>query len=154
MPTPRTRRVRAWEARSRGRALAPHANICSPITSQGHPYGRFRRSLSARNPTLATAAAHELEQLGLDDALGLVLLYREAGDERFERAALRGHARLCIEAPALGRAGARLSAQGLIAIGAEQPGRGVEALSELLERAGSGRALAALDERVERRGRG
>ena len=83
-----------------------------------------------------------------------MLLYREAGDERFERAALRWHARLCIEAPALGLAGARLSAQALIAIGAEQPGRGVEALSELLERAGSGRALAALDERVERRGRG
>ena len=59
------------------------------ITSQGHPYARFRRALATRNPTLATAAAQELEEVALDDALRLVLLYREARDWRFERAALR-----------------------------------------------------------------
>ena len=116
------------------------------MTSQGHPYARFKRSLSTRNPTLATAAAQELEQLGLDDALRLVLLYREAGDGRFQRAALRWHVLLLSELPALGLAGAQVSAQALISIGDAQLDRGVEALSQLLENAGARLALEALDE--------
>ena len=40
------------------------------MTSQGHAYARFKRALSTRNPTLATAAAQELEEVALDDALG------------------------------------------------------------------------------------
>ncbi len=119
------------------------------ITSQGHPYARFKRALQSRNATLATAAAQELEEVALDDALRLVLLYREARDWRFERAALRWHLLLLTEAPALGLQGARVSAQALIAIGGEHVERGVEALSELLERARARRALAALDEWVE-----
>ena len=82
-----------------------------------------------------------------------MLLYREAGDQRFERAALKWHARLCIEAPALGLAGARISAQALVAIDGEHLELGVEALSQLLERAGAGRALDALDEWVDGLGR-
>ena len=119
------------------------------MTSQGHPYARFKRALQTRNPTLATAATQELEEVALDDALRLVLLYREARDWRFERAALRWHLLLLTEAPALGLQGARISAQALIAIGGEHVERGVEALSELLERARARRALAALDEWIE-----
>ena len=81
MPTPRTRRVRRWEARPAAGARAPCEHVFA-ITSQGHPYARFKRSLATRNPTVATAAAQELEQLRLDDALRLVLLYREVGDRR------------------------------------------------------------------------
>ena len=62
------------------------------------------------------------------------------------------HARLCTQAPGIGLAGACVSAQALLAIGAEQPGRGVDALSGLLESAGAGGALAALDEWVDRLG--
>ena len=119
------------------------------ITSQGHPYARFKRALASRNATLATAAAHELDEVALDDALRLVLLYREARDWRFERAALRWHLLLLTEAPALGLQGARISAQALIAIGGEHVERGVAALSELLERARARRALAALHEWIE-----
>ncbi len=119
------------------------------MTSQGHPYARFRRALSSRNPTLATTAAQELDEVALDDALRLVLLYRDARDWRFERAALRWHLLLLTEAPALGLQGARVSAQALITIGGEHAERGVEALSELLERARQRRALAALDEGLE-----
>ena len=118
------------------------------MTSQGHSHARFRRALATRNPTLATAAAQELEEIALDDALRLVLLYREAHDWRFERAALRWHLLLLMEAPVLGL-GARISAQALIAIGGEHVERGVEALSELLERARARPALAALDEWLE-----
>ena len=118
------------------------------VTSQGHPYARFKRALATRNATLATAAAQELDEVALDDALRLVLLYREARDWRFERAALRWHLLLLAEAPALGLAGARVSAQALIAIGGQHVERGV-ALSELLERARTRPARAALDEWVE-----
>ena len=78
-----------------------------------------------------------------------MLLYRDARDWRFERAALRWHLLLLTEAPALGLQGARVSAQALIAIGGDHAERGVEALSELLERARARRALAALEEWVE-----
>ena len=78
-----------------------------------------------------------------------MLLYREAGDERFQRAALRWHVLLLSELPALGLAGAQVSAQALISTGGAQLDRGVEALSQLLEHAGARRALQALDEWLE-----
>lgn len=129
--------------------------MCSlSVTSQGHPYARFKRALATRRPTIATAAAHELENVGLDDALRLVLLYLEAEDPRFERAALRWHARLCAETERLGLAGAGVSAQALIALGGREVRRGVEALSQLLEGAGLDRAVKALDEWTEGLDRG
>ena len=131
-----------------GPPCAPCEHVFA-ITSQGHPYARFKRALATRNATLATAAAQELDEVALDDALRLVLLYREARDWRFERAALRWHLLLLAEAPALGLAGARVSAQALIAIGGQHVERGVAALTELLERARARGALAALDEWVE-----
>ena len=51
--------------------------------------------------------------------------------------------------PALGLAGARVSAQALIASSGDHVERGVEALSELLERARARPALAALEEWIE-----
>ena len=124
------------------------------MTSQGHPYTRFERALATRNPLLATAAAHELGRLGLADALRLVLLYREAGDRRFEPGALRWHARLCAEAHGLTLAGAAASAQALLAIAGAEVERGVEALAELLEATGFELAVAALDEWAAGRGGG
>ena len=122
------------------------------MTSQGSPSTRFQRALATRNPTLATAAAHELERVRLEDALRLVLLYREAGDRRFERGALRWHTRLCAETPAMDLAGVSVSAQALLTIaGADvDVERGVQALAELLEGVGLSRSLAALDEWGER----
>src|SRR5262245_49794685 len=67
------------------------------VTSQGSPSARFQRALATGNPTIATAAAAELGRVPLEDALALVLIYRDAADRRFERAAVRWHGRLCLE---------------------------------------------------------
>lgn len=124
------------------------------MTAQGSAHSRFKRALATGKPSIATAAALELPQVLLEDALGLVLLYRDAGDERFERAALRWHLLLLSELPTLGLAGASVSAQALLAIGGGQLGRGAEALAQLLEEAGAPKALAALDAWVDGLSRG
>lgn len=71
------------------------ANMCS-MTSEGHPYARFRRALATGNARIAEAAARDLQQVGLRDALELVLLYRD-DPERYERAAARWIGRLVAE---------------------------------------------------------
>jgi hypothetical protein len=45
-------------------------------TSQGRPYGIFKRALQRRNVVGALVAARELPQLSLSDALELTLLAR------------------------------------------------------------------------------
>ena len=61
-----------------------YANMCS-MTSQGHPYARFRRALATGNARIAEAAARDLEHVSLADSLTLCLLYRD-DPERYERA--------------------------------------------------------------------
>jgi hypothetical protein len=63
------------------------------VTSQGSPYGRFRRALDTGNATIALAAATELRSVSLTDALELCLLLCEREPGRYERAALRWHGR-------------------------------------------------------------
>jgi hypothetical protein len=65
--------------------------------TKGSPYTRFRRAGQSDSPSLATAAAHELPQLGLADALRLCLVYARA-DRRRDRAIVRWHVRLCLDA--------------------------------------------------------
>jgi hypothetical protein len=67
------------------------------VIAQGSPSARFQRALATGNPLIATAAAAELPRVSLAEALGLVLVYRDAGDRRFERSAVRWHGRLCLE---------------------------------------------------------
>ncbi len=64
------------------------------MTSQGSPHTRFRRALATGNPLIARAAAHELPQISLADALALMLLMRDADSARYPRAAIRWHRRL------------------------------------------------------------
>src|SRR5690348_11103671 len=73
--------------------------MCS-MTSQGHPYARFRRALATGNAQLAEAAARDLHTVSLGDALTLTLLYRD-DPERYERAAARWIGRLVAERPRL-----------------------------------------------------
>jgi hypothetical protein len=73
--------------------------MCS-VTSQGHPYARFRHALATGNSRIAEAAARDLQHVGLADALELVLLYRD-DPERYERAAARWIGRLVAERPRL-----------------------------------------------------
>jgi hypothetical protein len=68
------------------------------VTSQGHPYARFRRALATGNACLAEAAARDVQHVALRDALELCLLYRD-DPERYERAAARWIARLVAERP-------------------------------------------------------
>ena len=46
------------------------------MTSQGHPYARFRRALGTGSLLIAEAAARDLQTISLADALELCLLYR------------------------------------------------------------------------------
>jgi hypothetical protein len=58
---------------------------------------RFRRALDRRNVTEALSAASELQFVGLAEALELTLLLADGEDPRYERAALRWHARFVYE---------------------------------------------------------
>jgi hypothetical protein len=69
------------------------------VTSEGHAYVRFQRALQTRNLRMVEAAASELPQVRLDDALAILVLLAEAGDPRFDRAAARWIGRLLTETP-------------------------------------------------------
>lgn len=58
---------------------------------------RFRRALDRQNLTEALSAASELQYVGLAEALELCLLLRDNDPDRYPRAALRWHGRLCRE---------------------------------------------------------
>ena len=58
---------------------------------------RFRRALDHGNVTEALSAAGELQFVGLAEALELTLLLADVDDEKYERAALRWHARFAYE---------------------------------------------------------
>jgi hypothetical protein len=59
------------------------------VTSEGHPGARFKRALAAGNLPAAEAAAFDLAFIPLADARALVELYAQAGDRKYERAALK-----------------------------------------------------------------
>jgi hypothetical protein len=67
------------------------------VTSQGHAYSRFRRALLTKNVRLIDAAARELAQISLEDALRILVVLAERRDQRFERAAARFAARVTTE---------------------------------------------------------
>jgi hypothetical protein len=71
------------------------------VTSDGSPYARFRRALATGDLLLIRAAAAELPQVSLGDALIVCVAIRDAKPEQFERAALRWLARYCVERPAV-----------------------------------------------------
>ena len=99
------------------------------MTSQGSPYSRFKRCLATGNGPLVRAAAAELPQLSLEDALAVCLVLRDSEPEVFERAIVRWHALLCRQARGLGAREAQLALAALQAL------RGPAALpaSRLLE---------------------
>jgi|SRR5579864_2161554 len=68
------------------------------VTSDGSAYSRFRRALATGNANLVIAAALELPQIALDDALRICLVFRDGDPERYERAAVRWLGRFALEA--------------------------------------------------------
>lgn len=71
------------------------------MTSQGSAHGRFTRAIQQGNLWGAEMAARELRGLALDDALDLVALIARSRPDRLERAAIRWHGRLEVEAQSL-----------------------------------------------------
>jgi hypothetical protein len=60
---------------------------------------RFRRALDRRNVSEALSAASEIQVIGLVEALELTLLLADRDPAKYERAALRWHARFMREVP-------------------------------------------------------
>jgi hypothetical protein len=104
---------------------------------------RFRRALDRRNVTEALSAGSELEHIGLTEALELCLLLRDKAPEKFPRAALRWHGRLCRGVDVtLEEAQAVLSA--LVLLASERKRNAAFALAELLSRRGLERPCETL----------
>ncbi len=67
------------------------------MTARGSSYAWFRRCLARGDLAGVRAAAVELPVVDLTDALRICVLMAQQGDRRFERAAVRWLARLCLE---------------------------------------------------------
>ena len=113
------------------------------MTSQGSAYGRLRRALDSGNPTIALAAATELEFVSLPDALELELLLVD-DPKRFRRAALRWHSRYCAEVPDMGFEEAHAVLACLAGLDGRRPKVAAAALATLVHRRGLERASEAL----------
>jgi len=97
------------------------------MTSDGNPYARFRRALTTGNEAIVLAAARELPQIALDDALRICLVLRGGDPDRYERAAVRWLGRFALEARGATIEDLRLAADALDAL----PDRAPEAMERL-----------------------
>jgi hypothetical protein len=122
------------------------------ITAQGSAYTRLQRALAARNATLALAAAAELPHVRLGDALAICLLLLDKEPERFDRAAMRWHRRLCADAR-LPLTDANLALTGLIAMGRRPDGAGGHAVLAVCDAHGLDDAAAVLERWMDARPR-
>ena len=71
------------------------------VSIKGSSPAYFRRALLRGDMVVIRAAAAELAQIGLADALAICLVMSEHDDEPFERAAARWLARFVVERPAV-----------------------------------------------------
>jgi hypothetical protein len=92
------------------------------------PYGFFQKALRSGNVLAAVAAAKELPQLSLGDALELTILIARKDAGRYQRVAARWLERLLEEDPAVTIEEAGLAASCLIAL----PGVGHQETAETL----------------------
>src|SRR4051812_36804504 len=67
------------------------------VTAQGSAYQRFRRALLTGNPSVIDAAARELPQISLEDALRVLVVLGKTRDPRYDRAAAKWAARVTAE---------------------------------------------------------
>ena len=118
---------------------------CVPVTSQGSPYSRLLRALATGNPTIALAAAAELQRVPLPEALALCLLLVD-DSQRYERAIVRWHGRFCLEIRGVGAGEAQLALAALRALSGPSQEAGGRALIALCQ----ARGLAEAGEVLER----
>lgn len=97
------------------------------VTSDGSPYTRFRRALDTGNAALVIAAARDLPQIALDDALRICLILRDADPERYERAAVRWLGRFALEARGVTIGTLRVAAEAFDRL----PDRATDAMEQL-----------------------
>lgn len=67
------------------------------IGDAGSPHTRFRLALRTGNVHLIETAALELPQIGLQEALSILVVLARTGDRRYERAAAKWAARAASE---------------------------------------------------------
>jgi hypothetical protein len=100
------------------------------MTSDGNAFSRFRRALETGNAALVTAAALELPQIALDDALRICLVLRGEDAARYERAAVRWLGRFALEARGVTIDDLRRAADALDSL-PRQPAEAMERLQRL-----------------------
>jgi len=110
----------------------------------GSAYGEFRRALATGDPMLVMAAAQQVGQMRLDDAL-LVL----TTDRRYRRAAAKWIARATIQEPSVQTTDQLQLIQGFELM-AVQPAEGARVLEMTLRRLGLTRCALVLRERRHR----
>lgn len=79
------------------------------MTSQGSAHGRFERAIKTRNLFQAELALREMRAPTLLDALNYLDLLAEVKPEKLERAAIRWHGRLEVEASVMTLAESQLA---------------------------------------------
>jgi hypothetical protein len=114
------------------------------VTSSGSPHARFQRALATGNSALVTAAAADLPQISLADALAICLVLR-AEPERYARAAVRWHGRLCLEARGIGAGDAQLAFSCLQALPTRAGKTAGRALAEVCRAHGLAEVVELLD---------
>jgi hypothetical protein len=114
-------------------------------------HNQFRQAVASGDALVATALAHELGRLNLADALALTLVYVDDKRERFDRAAVRWHGRLCTEVRGLSASEATLALVALQGLAGPQARTAGDALAALLEAAGQADAARLLDQWLEKR---
>ena len=103
------------------------------MTSQGTAHGRFTRAIQQRNLGGAEIAMRDMGTPPLSLALDYLGLLAERRPERVERAAVRWHGRLEVEAPFLTLAESQLALAALASLCAGER-EAVEVLRRLLRR--------------------
>ena len=104
------------------------------MTSQGSAHGRFTRAIKQRNLFAAEMAMRETGRVSLLDALDYLALLAELRPDRAERAAVRWHGRLEVEAATLTLAESQLALAALAALCAGERDA-ISILRSLLRRA-------------------
>jgi hypothetical protein len=114
------------------------------VTSQGSPYGRFRRALDRQSLLEALASAAEMRHVALSDATELLLLMATKDPGKFPRAALKWHARYCHELRVYDPLEAQVTLGLLFMLGGPSAKPAALALAELLRARDFGQAAEHL----------
>lgn len=86
------------------------------MTSQGSASGRFTRAIGQRNLFTAEVALREVHNPSLLVVLDYLALLADVRPDKFDRAAIRWHGRLELEAPTLTLAESQLALSALVTV--------------------------------------